>query len=70
MTNKIIGVMITLVIGLALLPVVYGFASDLTAEGTGALAGTTVAKLVDLLPVIYVIILLAGAVGYIATSRK
>ena len=69
MVNKIIGVMIALVIGLALLPVVNQFATDLTGTG-GALEGTTTGALVDLLPVIYVIILLAGAVGYIATSRK
>lgn len=69
MVNKIIGVMIALVIGLALLPVVNDFASDLTGEG-GALTGTTTGSLVDLLPVLYVIILVAGAVGYIATSRK
>jgi len=69
MVNKIIGVMIMLVIGLALLPVVNGFATDLTGTG-GDLEGTTTGSLVDLLPVIYVIILLAGAVGYIATSRK
>ena len=69
MVNKIIGVMIMLVIGLALLPVVSGFATDLTGEG-GALVDTTTGALVDLLPVIYVIILLAGAVGYIATSRR
>jgi len=61
--------MIMLVIGLALLPVVSEFATDLTGDG-GALTGTTTGALVDLLPVIYVIILLAGAVGYIATSRK
>ena len=69
MVNKIIGVMIMLVIGLALLPVVNDFATDLTGTG-GALENTTTGSLVDLLPVIYVIILLAGAVGYIATSRK
>lgn len=69
MVNKIIGVMIMLVIGLALLPVVNEFATDLTGTG-GSLENTTTGALVDLLPVIYVIILLAGAVGYIATSRK
>lgn len=69
MINKVIGVMIMLVIGLALLPVVNEFATDLTGVG-GALADTTTGALVNLLPVIYVIILLAGAVGYIATSRK
>ena len=69
MVNKIIGDMIMLVIGLALLPVVNEFATDLTGVG-GSLENTTTGALVDLLPVIYVIILLAGAVGYIATSRK
>ncbi|MEM0173087.1 MAG: hypothetical protein QXI16_01110 [Sulfolobaceae archaeon] len=69
MVNKIISVMIMLVIGLALLPVVNEFATDLTGTG-GSLENTTTGALVDLLPVIYVIILVAGAVGYIVTSRK
>jgi hypothetical protein len=69
MVSKIIGVMIALVIGLALLPVVNTFVTDLTGTG-GDLEGTTVGALVDLLPILYVIILVAGAVGYIATSRK
>lgn len=77
MMNKIIGVMIVLVIGLALLPVVGDFANNLTKAAVvepptpaGIFYGTTVGSLIDLLPVIYVIILVAGAVGYIATSRK
>jgi len=77
MVNKVIGVMIVLVIGLALLPVVGNFANDLTADAiadpvtpAGMFNGTTTGALIDLLPVIYVIILVAGAVGYIATSRK
>lgn len=69
MVNKIISVMIMLVIGLALLPVVNEFATDLTGTG-GSLENTTTGALVDLLPVIYVIILVAGAVGYIVTSRR
>ncbi len=69
MVNKIIGVMIALVIGLALLPVINTFVTDLTGAG-GDLEATTVGALVDLLPILYVIILVAGAVGYIATSRK
>ena len=69
MVNKVIGVMIVLVIGLALLPVVGTFAADLTGTG-GQFEATTVGSLIDLLPVLYVIILVAGAVGYIATSRK
>ncbi len=69
MVNKLIGALITIVIGLALLPVVNDFANDLTSSG-GALYGTTTGALVDLLPVIYVIILVAGAVTYVALNRK
>ena len=69
MVNKLIGALIAIVIGLALLPVVYNFANDLTTSG-GALDGTTAGGLVDLLPIVYVIILVAGAVGFVATSRK
>lgn len=69
MVNKLIGALIAIVIGLALLPVVYNFANDLTTSG-GALHGTTAGGLVDLLPIVYVIILVAGAVGFVATSRK
>lgn len=69
MINKLIGALIAIVVGLALLPVVYDFANGLTTSG-GALAGTTTGSLVDLLPIVYVIILVAGAVGFIAMSRK
>lgn len=69
MVNKLIQSLIAMVIGLALLPVVADFASELTGTG-GALEATTTGALVDLLPVIYVITLVAGAVGYIATSRR
>ncbi|MCK9543733.1 MAG: hypothetical protein M0R03_17065 [Novosphingobium sp.] len=79
MVSKIIGVMIMLVIGLALLPVVSDFANTLTTAGDpvgppiveqGVFYGTTTGSLINILPIIYVIILLAGAVGYIVTSRK
>ena len=69
MVSKLIGALIAMVIGLALLPVVGNFASELTGEG-GEFAGTTVGALIDLLPVLYVIILVAAAVGYIAVSRR
>jgi len=69
MVNRLIQAMIALVIGLALLPVVADFAGDLTGVG-GALEDTTTGALVDLLPVLYVIILVAGAVGFIATNRR
>lgn len=69
MVNRLIQSLIAMVIGLALLPVVADFADGLTATG-GALNGTTTGSLVDLLPVIYVITLVAGAVGFIVTSRQ
>ena len=68
MVNRSIQAMIGFVIGLALLPVVYGFASDLTGTG-GALEDTTLGALVDLLPMIYVITLVAGGVGYIVSKK-
>ena len=69
MVSKLIGALIAMVIGLALLPVVGDFAAELT--GTGAqFEGTTVGALIDLIPVLYVIILVSAAVGYIAVSRK
>lgn len=69
MVNKLIQAMIAIVIGLALLPVVAQFADNLTGAG-GALEGTTSAALVDLLPVLYVIVLIGGVVGFIYTRGR
>jgi hypothetical protein len=69
MVSKIIGALIALVIGLALLPVVGDFVDGLTGTGMQYEA-TTVGSLIDLLPVLYVIILVAGTVGFIAVSTK
>lgn len=69
MTGKIIQVMIALVIGLALLPVIRDFVDGLTGSGM-AYEGTTVGSLIDLLPVLYVIILVAGSVAYVVWSSK
>lgn len=69
MINKLMGALIGIVVGLALLPVVYDFANDLTTSG-GALYGTSAGALVDLLPIVYVIILVAGAVSFIAFSKR
>ena len=75
MVNRLIQAMIAIVIGLALLPVVAGFAESLTTDGgetgdPGALFDTPAGALVDLLPVLYVIVLVAGVVGFIYTSRN
>jgi hypothetical protein len=69
MVSKLIGALIAMVIGLALLPVVGDFAAELTGTG-GQFEDTTVGALIDLLPVLYVIILVAAAVGYIAVGRR
>lgn len=67
--NKLINALILMVIGLALLPVVQEFTTDLT-EGTEPVIEGTMATLVDLLPVLYVIIIVVGAVSYVATKRN
>ncbi len=69
MVQKIISVMIALVIGLALLPVVGDFVDGLTGTGM-QFESTTVGSLIDLLPVLYVIILVAGAVTYVVISSR
>jgi len=69
MQNKLISGMITIVVGLALLPVINDFVDGLTGT-EGALADTTVGSLVDLLPILYVIVLVAGVVGYISYRRS
>jgi fucose permease len=69
MTNKLIGGLIAIVIGLALLPVVAGFVDDLTGTGE-TFADTNIGTLIDLIPVLYVIIIVAGVAAYVVTSRK
>lgn len=70
MTKSLIGAVITIVIGLSLLPVVQEFVDSLT--GTGMVyENTTTGSLIDLLPILYVLILVSGSalVVYFA-SRK
>ena len=64
MTNKLIGALIAIVIGLALLPVVVSFVE--TAEES--LEGG-VETLVGLLPILYVIMIIGGAVGYLSFKK-
>lgn len=61
MVNKLIGALIAMVVGLALVPVVQDSVTTLTGSG-GSLEGTTTGALVDLLPILFVVILVAGAV--------
>lgn len=69
MTNKLIGGLIAVVIGLALLPVVNDFVTDLTGSG-GTFENSSIGTLIDLIPVLYVIIIVAGVAAYVVTSRR
>ena len=61
MINKLIGGMITLVVGLSLLPVIAEVIATLTGVGM-TYEGTTTGSLIDLLPLIFVIVLVAMTV--------
>lgn len=71
MIRKLFGAMIGTVIGLALTPIVIEVVSDVTTTygtaGTNVL-GTGVETLLNLLPLLYVIVIIAGAIAYIKFS--
>lgn len=72
MIRKLFGAMIGTVIGLALTPIVIDVVSDVTTTygtaGTDVL-GTGVETLLNLLPLLYVIVIIAGAIAYIRFSN-
>lgn len=72
MIRKLFGAMIGTVIGLALTPIVIEVVSDVTTTygtaGTDVL-GTGVETLLNLLPLLYVIVIIAGAIAYIKFSN-
>lgn len=72
MINKLMGAMIGTVIGLALTPVVIDVTTDVTTTygtaGTNVL-GTGVETLIDLIPLLYVVVIIAGAIAYIKFSN-
>ena len=75
MVSKLIQAMISIVIGLALLPVVVDFTDQLTTSGgdtgdPGALYDSAAGTLVELLPILYVIILVSGIAGWVYTTTK
>ena len=69
MSNRLIGTMIFLVIGLALLPVIAGFVDDLAGTG-GQFENTGTGTLINLIPVLYVIGLVTGSVASLAIAKK
>lgn len=69
MNKTLIASVITIVIGLSLLPVVQDFVDGLT--GTGMVyENTTTGSLIDLLPILYVLILVSGAAFAVYMSYK
>jgi hypothetical protein len=69
MTNKLIGGLLTIVIGLSLLPVVHDFVDGLTGT-SGVYEDTTIGTLIDLVPLFYVIVIVGGVVALIAFNRR
>ncbi|MFO7972634.1 MAG: hypothetical protein R6U40_12920 [Desulfobacterales bacterium] len=76
MTNSLISALVMLVIGLALLPVVNSFVETLTRDAdigegidAGVFNGTPTGSLIDLLPVLYVIIIVVGFVSYLKIKQ-
>jgi len=64
--GALIGVVITIVIGVALLPVVQ---STITSLDTTTMSSSTV-SLIGILPIIVVTLLVVGAVGYFALVSR
>lgn len=65
MVSRLIQAMIGIVIGLALLPVVVDFVDDFVGAEEGGIY-----SLVELLPILYVVIIVVGAIGYLAVGRR
>jgi len=63
---SLIGVVVSIVIGIALIPVVTGAVSDLDTTNMDS----SVVSLINILPIIVVTILIVGAVGYFAAVGR
>jgi len=66
MINKLIGVMLAMVIGVLLIPTLVTTIDSLDAYTLPA----GVQSLVDLLPIIFVVLIVAGAVAYISFKKN
>ncbi len=69
MVSKLLGALVTIVVGLALLPIVSDFVDGLTGVGM-VYASTTTGSLIDLLPILYVLILVGGTIVAVAFSSR
>lgn len=66
MINKLLGAMLAIVVGIAMLPTITDVIGGLDTQTLPA----AVTSLVDLLPILFVIIIVAGAVAYISFKRE
>lgn len=66
MINKLLGALLAIVVGVAMLPTI----TDVIAGLDTTTLPTAVASLVDLLPILFVIIIVAGAVSYISFRKN
>ena len=66
MVGRLVNALIGIVVGLAMVPTVVS-----TVDGLDTLTLSSAEQsLVDLIPVLYIILIVAGAVGYLALSSK
>jgi len=64
--SLIVGAVVVIVLGVSLLPVITSMANA-TELGVN---GTTIGTLVDLLPLLYVVVLIVGTIGYVVVSTR
>jgi len=69
MGGKIITLVVSIVIGVALFPVISEFIDPLIESG-GTYAGTTTGSLLELLPTLVVLVLVAGVAAYVVLGKK
>ncbi len=74
MISKLFAAMLTIVVGVVLIPVVLESVVNVVyTDGntsTPATLPTGVSALLNIVPLLFVIIIIAGVVGYVAYSRK
>ena len=68
MINKLIGGLLSIVVGLALMPVIADSTSTLTGSG-GTFEGTTTGSLIDLIPIIFVVVVVAATVLLVPSKK-
>ena len=69
MGGKIITLVVSIVIGVALFPMISDFIDPLITSG-GTYYGTTTGSLLELLPTLVVLVLVAGVAAYVVLGKK